>query len=133
MGFSRSDARGAIPTSIFAYLFLPFAHANYIGNCWFNSFSTADKQDVPYGLRRHIYIYIMTIVLQNADLLYIKYESQESIEIKSTYLTIGWRQREGMSNTAEIKWEMRYIYIYATNSIPRTTTKPREIPSTKGP
>ena len=81
MGFSRSDARGAIPTSIFAYLFLPFAHANYIGNCWFNSFSTADKQDVPYGLRRHIYIYIMTIVLQNADLLYIKYESQESIEI----------------------------------------------------
>ena len=45
----------------------------------------------------------MTIVLQITDLLYIKYETQESMVIKSIYLTNYGMEttREGMSNTAE--------------------------------
>lgn len=34
--------------------------------------------------------------------------------------------KEGMSNTTGIKWEMRYIQIYSTNSIPKTTRTERK-------
>ena len=37
-------------------------------------------------------------------------------------LTIGWRTREGMSNTTGRKWEMRYIF----NSKNNLKEKPRE-------
>ena len=90
----------------------------------FNSFM-ADTQDVQYGLGRHTYIYIMTIVLRIANRRFTVHQVQESgiYRDQGIYLTIGWRRRrESMSNIIGRKWETRCILTFN----PKNKEKPRE-------
>ena len=55
-----------------------------------------------------IHIYNDYCIVNRRSIVH-QYESQKYRD-QGTYLTVGWRRREGMSNTAGRKWEMRYIY-----------------------
>ena len=69
------------------------------------------------------------IVLQITDLLYIKYETQESMVIKSIYPTNYGMEttREGMSNTIGRMWESKYSMYIQQNNPKNNESREKEV------